>query len=452
MMRFLLHELAAKVRTGNGDQKTDRAWIELDFESLRHNVWVLRNVLPQNCRLMPAVKANAYGHGAPEICRELNRLGVHDFCVATVAEGVELRKQRIRGNILVLGYTPPGQFCLLRRHRLMQSVFDYEYAEALDAYGKKITVHIRVDTGMKHLGISSDDTDSILRMFHLRNLEIAGIYTHFSMLNADNHAHNACTQAQMERFERVIATIRECGYPLPKIHMQGSYGAFHRTELSCDYARPGSALYGVFQHNNTATACETQSPPRDFAGETQSPPRDFAGETQSPPLSLRPVLSVKAKVAAVKTIREGEAVGYGNAFVADRRMRLAVLSIGYADGIPRSLSCGAGHVLINGSAAPVVGYICMDQMTVDVTGLENVKQGDVAVIVGRDGDAEITATDVASLRARFDPGAMAAAQIYPTGWTGEAAEFNGLAAHLAELRRFYRVAAENGEAVLLAIT
>ena len=338
-----------------------RAWIELDMNNLRHNVSVLRNILPNGCELMPAVKANAYGHGAAEICKELNNLGIRAFCVASVVEGVELRKKRIKGDILILGYTHPEQFYLLRRYRLTQTVIDYKYAEMMNCYGKKLKAHIKIDTGMKRLGEPSQNIGNILKIFTFKNLNTKGIYTHFSAQN------NGFTQTQVNNFTDVLSLIKEQKFSIPMTHTQSSYGVLSRPDLTCDYARIGLALYGTYYDtDNTESHAD-----------------------------FKPVLSVKARISAVKSISAGEAVGYGSVFTAPDDMKTAVLSVGYADGVPRSLSCGVGSVLINGVIAPIVGYVCMDQIIVDVTNIFDVKQNDIAIIIGNDGMKEITVIDIA---------------------------------------------------------
>jgi serine/alanine racemase len=334
-----------------------RAWIELDLANLKQNVKVIKNSLPVKCELMPVVKSNAYGHGAAKICRELNGLGIRAFCVASVMEAVELRKKRIKGKILILGYTHPEQFYLLRRHRLMQTVVDLEYAKTLNNFGKKITVHIAIDTGLKRLGELSENTDNILQIFKCENLVVDGIFSHFSGQSED------FTQTQIDKFNDVLKKIKSQGFDVPKSHLQASYGILNRPDLSLDFARVGIALYGAMENPN--------------------------GE------KLLPVLAVKARVSIVKEVRAGESVGYGFGCVAEQNLKIAVLSIGYADGIPRALSCGKGSVLIAGSKVPVVGYVCMDQITVDITHVDNVKQGDVAVLIGKEGDLEISAQDIA---------------------------------------------------------
>ncbi|HBR08696.1 MAG TPA: serine racemase VanT catalytic subunit [Clostridiales bacterium] len=345
-----------------------RAWIELDRDALRHNVKVLRKLLPDGCELMPAVKANAYGHGAVLISRELNGLGINAFCVASAEEGAELRKNGVRGELLILGYTHPEQLPLLKRYGLTQTVIDLPYAEALDEYGEKIKVHIAVDTGMHRLGESCENIENICAMFHLPNLDIEGIYTHLCADDTESPEDKAFTLRQGQAFYRVVSQIRSRGCVCPKAHLLASYGLINYLNLGGDYARIGIALYGVLSTRTDTEHCT---------------------------LPLRPVLSVKARVAAVKALQKGEAAGYGLQFVAIEDSRIAVLSIGYADGVPRALSCGIGRVLINGCEAPIAGRICMDQTLVDVSAISDVKTGDIAVIIGCSGNSEITACDLA---------------------------------------------------------
>jgi len=317
---------------------------------------------------MPAVKANAYGHGAVEISRELNANGIHAFCVASVLEGVELRKGGIKGEILILGYTHPKQFYLLRKYRLTQTVIDYRYAKILDSYRKKFTVHIKIDTGMHRLGERSENIGEILQIFKCKNLIIAGIYTHLCADDTDRRMDIAFTQMQVNNFYYLLSIIEKNGFKLPKVHIQSSYGIFNRPDLAFDYARVGIALYGMLSNLE---------------------------DTENYNTELRPVLSVKARISMIKTIYAGEPAGYGLAFTAPCDRRIAVLAIGYADGFPRRLSCGEGYVLINGQKAPVVGRVCMDQMMVDVTGIKGISQGDIAVIIGKSGNTKITACEIA---------------------------------------------------------
>lgn len=345
-----------------------RAWIELSQKNLSDNVAALRSILPQYCELMPAVKANAYGHGAVQVSKELSRMGVNSFCVASVPEAIELRKNGIKGDILVLGYTEPEQLALLRKYHLIQTVIDYTYGQVLNAYGKKLRVQLKIDTGMHRLGESSDKIDEICQLFQMKNLVIEGIYTHLCADETTSIEDSTFTFSQKEAFGKVIEEIRKRGYSCPKVHLQASYGLLNYPELSGDYARIGIALYGVLSNRHDM-------------------------DHQS--INLHPVLSVKAKIALVKDIHQGESAGYGQQYRAEKDRKIAVLAIGYADGLPRALSCGVGSVLINGRKAPIIGCICMDQTLVDVTGIPDVKQGDAAVIIGKSGEQEITAYDLA---------------------------------------------------------
>lgn len=346
-----------------------RAWIELSRDALRHNVEALQVLLPDGCELMPAVKTNAYGHGAVLISRELNRLGVNAFCVATVQEGIELRRNGVTGTILILGYTHPSDFPLLYRYRLTQTVLDGSYAKALDKYGKKITVHIKIDTGMRRLGERSEKIEEISRIFECQNLKIEGIFTHLCVSDETAPESIKFTHAQAKAFYNVIDKLRQRGYICPKKHIVSSDGLLYYPELAENYARVGIALYGMLSTRADTERCS---------------------------ISLEPVLSIKARVALVKDLFQGEAAGYGLQFVASQDTRIAVVTIGYGDGIPRSLSCGIGSVLIQGRKAPIVGRICMDQMLVDVSDIPDVKAGDVAVIIGQSGDERITACDLAA--------------------------------------------------------
>lgn len=345
-----------------------RAWLEVDHAALGHNVKMLQEMLPQSCKLMPAVKADAYGHGAVLVAKELQKAGVDAFCVACAAEGVRLRRQGIRGLILVLDYTHPQQFPLLVRYKLTQTVVDDVYAERLNRYGKTIHVHIGIDTGMHRIGVRSEHMEQILHICQMRNLSVDGLFTHLCTSDVMTERFVNYTVAQAQAFYHVVEQMQAHGYACPALHMQASYGVLNYPELAGDYARVGIALYGVLSTKE---------------------------DTEQWSNCLKPVLSLKARIASVRTLYQGESAGYGIQYTAERDMRIATLSVGYADGLPRALSCGVGSVLIHGCLAPVIGRICMDQMTVDISGISNVRAGEEAVLIGRCGDLEISVCDVA---------------------------------------------------------
>ena len=368
-----------------------RAWIELDKDALEHNVAFLRSRLPGHCRLMPAVKAEAYGHGAVLISRQLNRLGVDSFCVACVSEGVELREAGIQGEILILGYTAPEDFPLLCSYRLTQTVIDYPYARELNDFGQTIHVHIGVDTGMHRVGIRCERTEEIAAVYRMQNLAVDGIFTHLCASDSPRPDHRSFTQSQILAFYRTADLLQEQGCPCHGKHILASYGILNllpdnsgqgdqpvshadnpggpdSVRLAADYVRPGIVLYGVL---GTQADLDLW--------------KDF----------LRPVLSLKAKVASVRPLYAGEPVGYGITYTAEKDMKIAAVTIGYGDGLPRELSGGKGSVLIHGHRAPIVGRICMDQTIVDVSDIPNVKAGDTAVVIGSCGTLEITAGQIA---------------------------------------------------------
>ncbi|MCM1101142.1 MAG: serine racemase VanT catalytic subunit [Acetatifactor muris] len=345
-----------------------RAWIELDMDNLRANVAALQSLLPEGCQLMPVVKANAYGHGAVLIARELNRLRIRSFAVASLEEGVKLRRHGIRGEILILGYTHPRQFPLLRRYRLTQTLIDRSYAELLNAYGRKIKVHVKIDTGMRRLGERCENREDLQYIYSRPNLIVTGTYTHLCADEESTPRDVLFTKTQAAAFYAAVANLEAKGFSCGKIHLLASYGLLRYPQFAGDYARTGIALYGVLSRRKDLADC---------------------------PVSLAPVLSVKARVALIKELYAGESAGYGLQYTAPADRRIAVLSIGYADGIPRSLSCGKGHVLIRGHRAPIIGCICMDQTLVDVTAIPDVSPGDTAVLIGVSEDQEISAYDLA---------------------------------------------------------
>lgn len=330
---------------------TSRAWREIDAAALAHNVSVLRGALPPGCELMAVVKADAYGHGMSAVVPQLLSLGVRSFAAATLDEGSQLRALGAEGTVLILGYTSPQRAGELARLGLTQTVADLAHAEALSAQGVPLRVHLKIDTGMHRLGIAWDAPEAASAVFRMENLTVDGIYSHLCCADSLAPGDVSFTREQIRRFYALTAALAAQGISLPKLHLQSSYGLLNYPELRCDYARVGLALYGA------------------------------AEGTAARSLGLRPVLSLRARVASVRDVAKGESVGYDRAFTARRKSRIAVLPIGYADGYPRALS-NTGLVRIHGSLAPVAGRICMDQLAVDVTDVPGVVDGDIAELIG----------------------------------------------------------------------
>ena len=245
---------------------------------------------------------------------------------------------------------------------------DLDYAGELRRYGKPLHVHIAIDTGMHRLGMPCGHTEEICGIFQMENLFVDGLFTHLSASDSMEPAERQFTQRQAKAFYGLVDELKRRGIRCPKLHLQASYGVLNYPELAGDHARVGIALYGVLSTGADTDALDQK---------------------------LMPVLSLKARVASVRTIDTGESAGYGLDFAAPCSMRIAALSIGYADGLPRQLSGGVGSALIAGQRAPIVGRVCMDQVLVDVSAIPGVRAGETAVLIGRSGGEEITAGDLA---------------------------------------------------------
>ncbi|MCX4327016.1 MAG: serine racemase VanT catalytic subunit [Lachnospiraceae bacterium] len=346
----------------------DRAYIEINLDNLLYNVKALQKILPEKCKLMAVVKAEAYGHGSFGISTHLARMGVEAFATATIDEAIRLRGYGIKGEILVLGYTDIRRAYELKKYNIIQTITDLNYAEALNRQGIHVKAHIKIDTGMHRLGIGADNTEAVKKAFNMENIEMCGMYTHLCCADSLEAEDILYTRKQINSFYGLADTLEKGGIKVPKLHIQSSYGMLNYPGLDADYARAGIALYGVL-----------------------SSPEDKTVTT----LGLKPVLCLKSKVILVRELKKGENAGYGRAFTAERDCRIAIVPAGYADGIPRSLSCGRGSVLIKGRLAPVAGRVCMDQMAIDITDIEGVNTGDIVTIIGTE-NSGTGAAEVAS--------------------------------------------------------
>ena len=350
------------------EARTARAWREVDLEAVVHNAAWLQGRMGPGCRLMAVVKADAYGHGAGPVARYLEEQGVKAFAVACLEEGIVLRRQGVRGLVLILGYTPSEETAELVRWGLTQCVADEAHGRALSAAGVPLEVHLALDTGMHRLGIPAEDHGAIARTRTLPNLKFTGTFSHLCVSDSTSPEDQAFTQAQLDRFYGAVARMAAAGLDPGAVHIQASYGILNLPHQPCAWARAGIALYGVYSR------------------EEDRPDSDV----------LRPALSLRARVAALRTVSAGEGAGYGLAFRARGDTKLAVVTVGYADGLPRMLAQAGGEVLIQGVRCPMVGRMCMDQMLVDVTGVPQTAPGDVVTLIGRDGGAEIRAEEVAA--------------------------------------------------------
>lgn len=334
----------------------DRAWLEIDLLALRHNVEVIQRELSSKTKMMAVVKGNAYGHGLVAVSKYLNKIGITDFAVSTLEEGMTLRKNGIIGNILILGYTSIQNIKYVKKYQLIQTIIDFEYAKKLFSLKETIEVYIKINTGMNRIGISYQEIEKISKIYEYPNLKVLGLFSHLS--SSEQYIENdiTYTKLQIKRLQIVVDSLKEKKIEVGKIHLQSSYGFMNYPELEYDYVRIGMILYGIHSEYNRKLKRN---------------------------LELEPILSLKARVSSVNLISKGEYVGYDRTFKADSNRKIATLSIGYADGYPRSFSNGVSEVLIGGNYVPIIGRICMDQLMIDVTGIE-VKQGDIATLIGRE--------------------------------------------------------------------
>ncbi len=348
--------------------RTARAWAEIDLAALRRNAQVLQSALPAGCLLMPVLKANAYGHGLALAGRALSRAGVRAFAVATLEEGVQLRRAGVRGEILILGYTPAACAWRLFVWGLTQTVADAAHARALSAAGLPLKVHIALDTGMHRLGLPAatpEDLEALREVFLLPGLEIRGVYSHLCTVEGRTAEDAAFVQTQTDAFFAAVEWLRAAGFDPGRVHLQASYGILQLPGLACGYARAGVAVLG-------AVRADVKNP-----------------------LPLVPVLSLRARVACVRRVPAGQTAGYARAFTARRETLLATVCIGFVDGEPRNLGGSGASLLLRGRRAPVVGRVCMDQLLLDVTDIPDAAPGDLVTLIGRDGEEEVTAVELA---------------------------------------------------------
>jgi serine/alanine racemase len=348
--------------------KQGRAWVEIDLDALAFNIADIRSKIPKNTEIMAVVKANAYGHGVEKIAERMVNEDIKAFAVTSVVEGVQLRGFVPDSVILVMGYTHPDDARWLYECNLSQLVVDGIYAKSLNDTGYNLRVHAAIDTGMKRLGIEPSDFEEIESIFNYNNLTVEGVATHLSSPDGLSVSDIEFTKTQIEEFLTVVRKLKDKGYSVGKLHAMSSYGIFNYPEFNYDYVRPGIMLYGVHSIDDK-TKVQTE---------------------------LRPILSLKAVVAQVRSIKAGESVSYGRSFTAIEPMKIATVSVGYADGFPRQISGNGGKGIVNGQIAPIVGRICMDMIMLDVTDVGQIKAGDTVTLIGKDGDEEIRCEEVAN--------------------------------------------------------
>ena len=357
---FLIEKIKEVIKMNKENSLlTDRAWVEVNLENLEHNINEIKKVIQPKTKIMAVVKANAYGHGSILIAEKLSEIGINDFAVATLDEAIELRKHNIKGNILILGYTNFEDLKYVIQYDLIQTIVDYNYSEKIKELklSQKLKCHIKINTGMNRIGERYDNIDKLIKIYENPMLNILGTFSHLCVADSDKKEDIEFTEKQIENFNKCIKQLKENGQDVGKVHLQSSYGAINYNTETYDYVRIGIIMYGV-NSDNTAY--------------------------QKNKLDLKPVLSLKARVTSVKEINKDDSVSYGRTYIADSNRKIASISIGYADGIPRCLSDKNMLVKVNGNYSKLIGRICMDQCVIDVTDVKEIKTGDVVYIIDCD--------------------------------------------------------------------
>lgn len=357
------------------NNKYYRVYAEINLDAIVKNVDNLMALTKENTGALAVVKADGYGHGDVAVAKAVAQK-VTGYAVATLDEAVNLRENGVKKPILVLGYVDPYEFDILVSHEITATVFDVETAQLLaDAarvQKKQAHCHIKVDTGMRRIGLEPDENGIAIvkQITALKELSADGIFTHFA---ASDETDKTSAEHQFKLFTDFTGRLEKEGIHFTYRHCANSAAVIDMPQVDLDMVRLGIAMYGMY-------------------------PSD---EVKKEKVELFPALDLKSHVTMVKEIPAGEKVSYGGTFTATRTTKLATVSVGYGDGYPRALS-SKGYVLVRGQKAPIVGRVCMDQMMVDVTDIENVTRADIVTLIGKDGDAEITVEEIAALAGTFN--------------------------------------------------
>lgn len=352
-----------------------RTYVKIDLKAIEHNINEVRKLIDDNVKVMAVIKADGYGHGAAVIGNFLKDK-VDYFGVATIEEGIELRKNNIDIPILILGYTSYKQYEDLIKYDITQTVYNLEMAQKLQEYAMRFNhiakAHIAVETGMNRIGFKPNDksVEDIKKIMQMNNIFVEGMFTHFSCADERDKSY---AKIQMKKYDEFADRLENNDIHIPIRHMCNSAGIMEFDNHRFEMVRSGIITYGLY-------------------------PSD---EVNKNTLKLKSALEWKAHVINISEVPEGCGVSYGKTYVTKRYTRIATISVGYADGYMRGLS-SKGRVLIHGQYAPIIGRICMDQMMVDITHIENVKIEDVVTLIGTDGENKITVEELADMVGSFN--------------------------------------------------
>ena len=343
-------------------------WSEINLDAIAHNTKNIKKLIGDK-ELIAIVKADCYGHGAIDVVPTLLENGASRLAVAMLTEGIELRENNINAPIVILGYTPLYLGEELINYDIEQTVYDLDYAKELSkialSLNKKAKIHIAIDTGMGRIGfLPCDNTVKIINeIYNLDGLEIIGVFSHFSTSDEEEKSY---ANEQLLKFTKVMADLKTLAIDIPLKHISNSGAIIDMPETYLNGVRPGIILYGYYPSN----------------------------EVSKDNLSIKPALTLKAKISHVKELDKDMYISYGKTFKTNKKTIVATLPIGYGDGYPRALGENA-KIIVNGKFAKIIGRICMDQCMIDVTDIENVKAEDDVIILGEEGNFKFNADDMA---------------------------------------------------------
>jgi alanine racemase len=346
-------------------------WVEIDLSAIGSNCRLLKHIVGPNVELLASLKADAYGHGAVRVAQTVLHNGATRIGVATLSEAVPLRQAGITAPILIFGYLPPWQMREAVRLGVTATIYSLDAVQALSQAAQSLETvahaHLKIDSGMGRLGVRAEDKESILRIaaeaHNLPGILLEGIFTHFACADSADQSH---CRLQLARFKQVLEALEQAGLRPPLVHAANSAAILALSEAHFGMVRAGTALYGLHPSEDVRL-----------------------------PEGFQPALSFKTQIAQVKDIPAGECISYGCTFVTPTKMRIAVIPVGYADGFRRA-PLHWGEVLVRGRRAPLVGRVCMDQCMIDVSAIPGVTTGDEVVLIGQQGDDQLTAEAVAT--------------------------------------------------------
>ena len=344
-----------------------RIQADINLDAIRYNIKTVQALNPVDRKTLLVIKADAYGHGSVTLAKEMDDLADY-FAVATMDEAVELRNAGIVKPILILGYTDESEYEAAVNNDITLAIYDAEEGELLSKtalkLGKKAKVHIKVDSGMSRIGFqcTESDVEEAMKLLSMDGLDVEGIFTHYAKADYENKSD---AMTQYEKFSWFVKTMEDRGADFKIRHIDNSAGAMEIHSEGFDMMRLGIVIYGL-----------------------------YPSEEIDKSVVLKPAMTLKSRVVHIKTLEAGRGIGYGWTYVTDKPTKVATVSVGYADGYPRALS-NNGRVLIHGQYAPILGRVCMDQIMIDVTDIDDVKIRDEVVLFGTQGENHISIEEVA---------------------------------------------------------